>query len=156
MKKSSILNFVRGIVLASALCVGASALAQTNATPPAFKKAAAETKSKAGVKPRPIPFHGNLGVVDKAGKTITVGKRTFQVTSETKIYKGGKPAVLEDGVAGDFVTGSYRKTEDGTLNAASIYLGGRNVSTNSPAKLKKTDKPAKPATPPPALPPTAQ
>ena len=41
------------------------------------------------------PFHGKLAAIDKVGKTITVGKRTFQITSETKIKKAGKPATLD-------------------------------------------------------------
>src|SRR5712675_853223 len=69
---------------------------------PAEKKAsskdAAEKKS-AG------PFHGKLASVDKAARTITVGKRTFQVTSETKIHKAGKPGTFDDGVVGDEVSG---------------------------------------------------
>src|SRR5205809_7966017 len=46
------------------------------------------------------PFHGKLAAVDKVAKTITIGKSVYHVTSETKIKKGDKPAILEAGVVG--------------------------------------------------------
>src|SRR5260370_16338125 len=53
------------------------------------------------------PFRGKLAALDKSGKTITVGKRTFHITSETKIMKAGKPATLEDGVVGAEVSRGF-------------------------------------------------
>ena len=78
-----------------------------------------------------VQFRGKLSAVDKTAKTITVaaaaGDRTFQITSETKIFKAGKPAVLEDGVVGEEVSGSYRKAEDGKLNAIMVRFGGKEA-----------------------------
>jgi hypothetical protein len=85
----------------------------------------AEKKDPAAKKARAIPFSGNIGAIDKAAKTITVGKRTLQITSETKLQKADKPATLADGAVGDYVTGSYNKTDAGKLLAHSVYFGGR-------------------------------
>jgi len=105
----------------------------TNAVAPAAPAAPAP-------KPRAIPFKGKLGSVDKVNKSITLddkNKRTFQITSDTKIMKAGKPATLDDGVIGDDVRGSYIKGDDGkTLTAKSIYFGAKAAAP-----------PATPATP---------
>jgi len=105
--------------------------AQSTNKPAASTKAAdkktTSEKKDAGPKSQTIPFHGTLKEVDKAAKTIKVDKRTFEVTSETKkIYRGEKPVTLEDGVVGEYVTGSYTKASDGKLIAHSIYFGGKN------------------------------
>lgn len=78
-------------------------------------------------KSRPIPFHGKLESVDKANKTITLpgkAKRTFEITSETKITKGKdrKPAVFDDAVIGEDVSGSYTKSADGKMSLRSLHL----------------------------------
>ena len=72
----------------------ATVSAQTTKGNPA--KSAAEKKATSDKKPSAGPFHAKLAAVDKSGKTITVGKRTFQITSETKLNKAGKPATLDD------------------------------------------------------------
>jgi len=42
-----------------------------------------------------------LASVDKAARTITVGKRTFQVTSGDEDSQAGKPGTFDDGVVGE-------------------------------------------------------
>jgi hypothetical protein len=69
------------------------------------------------------PFRGKLAVLDKSAKAITVGKRTFHVSSETKIIKGGKPATLEDGVVGEECSGGFKTAEDGKLVATKLTFG---------------------------------
>jgi hypothetical protein len=91
-----------------------------------------EHKSKAG------PFHGKLVAVDKVGKTITVGKRTFLITSETKLKKAGKPATLEDATIGEDVSGYVKPKEDGKLTATSVNFGPKAGSTGSETKKKET------------------
>lgn len=81
-----------------------------------------------------IPFRGRVGAVDANAMTLTVGKRTFQVTSDTKILKDGQPAALADGMAGKPVRGAYRKSDDGKLVALSVYFGAK-----SKAKSKTPD-----------------
>lgn len=87
--------------------------------PAAAKKDAPKGEKKNGR----IPFNGKIAAVDKTAKTITVGERVFQITSETKLIKAGKPATLDDAAVGEQVGGSYIKTEDGKLNATTVRIG---------------------------------
>lgn len=68
-------------------------------------------------------FNGKLSAVDTNAMTLTVGERTFEITSETKITKDGKPATLADGVVGETVGGAYKKDAEGKLTATSIHFG---------------------------------
>lgn len=77
-----------------------------------------------------IPFHGKLAAVDTKAMTLTVGKLTIQVTSETKITKAGQPATLADGVVGEHVGGAYKKADDGKLNATVIHFGPKPDKTH--------------------------
>jgi hypothetical protein len=89
-------------------------------------KTPAPTAPEASAKPKAIPFRGKLAEVDKVNKTITLDektKRTFLITSETKITKAGKPATLDDGVVGEDVAGQYLKGTDGKLTAKSVRFG---------------------------------
>ena len=95
--------------------------------------------AKGGNANRAIPFHGKLA--SKTDTSITVGERTFQVTSETKIMKDGKPATLADGEVGKEVAGQYRE-QDGKLVAKMIRFGAK-PGGDQPQKTgteKKTDK----------------
>lgn len=90
-------------------------------------------------KPSVTPFHGTLKAVDHTGKTISVGNLVIQITSETKISKEEKPAMLTDGVVGEKVSGAYRKTEDGKLDATVIHFG---ETEKEKAKAKKSENKA--------------
>ena len=92
--------------------------------------AAAEKKQPKLRKLGVTPFHGNLKSVDTAAKTIFVGDLTIQITSETKIDKAGKPAMLQDGVAGEVVSGAYKKTEDGKLDATTVHFGPKDAKNH--------------------------
>src|SRR4030088_178195 len=84
------------------------------------KETPAPAAPVAGAKAKAVPFKGKIGAVDKTGKTLTLedkNKRVFQISSETKIMKGDKPATLDDGMVGEVVTGSYHKGDDGKLTA---------------------------------------
>jgi hypothetical protein len=70
-------------------------------------------------------FNGKLGAIDTKAMTVTVGKRTFDITSDTKITKDGKPVTLADGVIGETVGGAYKKDAEGKLIATSIHFGGK-------------------------------
>jgi hypothetical protein len=85
-------------------------------------------------KPKPhgnLPFHGNLSAVDTKALTLTVGTLTLQVTSDTLITKNGKSATLADGVVGEQVSGAYKKTDGGKLNATSVHFGGKSERKNT-------------------------
>ena len=72
-----------------------------------------------------LPFHGNLSAVDTKAMTLTVDTLTLQVTSDTLITRDGKSATLADGVVGELVSGAYKKTNDGKLNATSLHFGAK-------------------------------
>jgi hypothetical protein len=88
----------------------------------ADEKPKTEQKAKA---PRAIPFRGKIDAVDMQAKTIKVGERTFQITSDTRIMKAGKPATLENATVGEEVGGAYREGEDKKLNLVSLRVGPR-------------------------------
>ncbi len=108
--------------------------AQPTNKPSAAKPPAVERKEPAVKKSRSIPFYGNLKTIDKTAKTFSVDKRVIQITSETKILRAEKPATLESGVLGEYVTGSYHKADDGKLLAHSLYLGGKTKTTTDTKK----------------------
>jgi hypothetical protein len=114
-----------GLLVFGIMSWPAPALSQTNMPPAKASPNKAAKKATDENKRRATPFHGSLGAIDKTAKTITVGQRTFQITSETRIFKAGKPALLESGIVGEPVSGSYRRGTEGKLIAASVYLGAR-------------------------------
>ena len=69
-------------------------------------------------------FHGTLTAVDTNAMTLTVEKRTFDMTSETIVTKDGKPAILADGAVGETVHGEYKKAPGGKLDAVTVQFGG--------------------------------
>lgn len=91
-----------------------------------------------------IPFRGTLDGVDTNAMTLTVGDRTFTVTSKTKISKDGQPAVLADGVIGQPVSGSYRPDADdtNTLDAVSVHFGAHKKKASSDDSTMATNAPA--------------
>ena len=103
------------------------------------KKAAVEKAEKAG-KSGAIPFRGKISAVDKTAKTITVGERAFQITSETRIMKAGKPATLNDAAVGEEIGGSYTKADDGKLTARSVRIGPRPEGAEGGKKEGKKEK----------------
>ena len=71
------------------------------------------------------PFRGTVDGVDTNAMTLTVGSRTFQITSSTKIASNGQPGVLSDATVGEPVSGYYKPDPDNTntLDAVSVHLG---------------------------------
>lgn len=126
--------------LALSIATSPQILAQSTNKAPAEKKSSTEKKETGEKKQAPIPFHGNIVTLDKSARTLTIGKRIFQVTSDTKIFKSDKPATFADGVVGDYVTGSYHKTDDGKLVAHSIYFGGKSGGKGTAEKKKEPTK----------------
>ena len=112
-------------------------LAQNTNTPTVEKKSSAAKKDSAAKKKAAHPFHGKLAAVDKTAKTIKVGESIYQITSETRIEKAGKPAMLEDGVVGEEVAGYAKPTDDGKMAASSVRFGPKPEGTTG-AKKKDT------------------
>jgi len=96
--------------------------------------------TKTEKKPAAGPFHGKLLGLDNHAKTIMVGKRTFQITSETKIKKAGKPATLADGVVGETVSGYVKPAAEGKWIAVSVNFGPKAQEGSSEPKKPKADK----------------
>src|SRR3954470_21200556 len=105
----------------------------TNST--AVVKTTAKSKQTTG------PFRGHLVAVNKGAKSVTVGKRVFYVTAETKILKAGKAATLDQAVVGEEASGGFKTADDGRLIATKLNLGPKMVvvkgDSNSTEKKKK-------------------
>ena len=71
------------------------------------------------------PLNGKIAAVDKNAKTVTIGKTTIQITSETRIEKAGKPATLDEVAVGEPAVARVRKTDDGKNLAMSLRVGPR-------------------------------
>ena len=99
-----------------------AAFAAVGTLPTAAADAPAEKKEAA---PRSTPLRGKIDSIDKQAKTFKINERIFQITSETKIEKEGKPATFEDATVGQNVTGSYRESTDKKLNVVLLRIGGR-------------------------------
>ena len=125
--KTGLLSLLAAVIAGQA----AQALAQN------AEKAGTEKKEPAAKKQTAGPFHGKLAGVDKTAKTITVGKRTFHITSESKISKLGKPATLEAAVVGEEVSGYIKTGDDGKLVATTVHLGPKAETKNSQTKKDK-------------------
>ena len=116
---------IGAVTLLAAAVAGTPAqlLAQNTNKPAAEKKTAVAKQDAAAKKKAAHPFRGKLAEVDKVAKTIKVGQSIYQITSETKITKDGKPATLEDGVVGEPVTGYAKPTEDDKMAATTVRFG---------------------------------
>jgi hypothetical protein len=137
MMRNSIFKFgLMTLLAAGVACLPAQVLAQTTNKPAAGKAPAAEKTDSAAKKAH--PFHGKLAAVDKVAKTISLGKSTYYITSETKFKKADKPATLDDGVVGEDVSGYAKPGDGGRMVAASVTFGPAKTATK---KAEKTPKP---------------
>ncbi len=95
----------------------------------------APAQSPAPKKHKSPPFHGKVAAVDLTAQTLTVGTLTITVTSTTKISKAatGEAATFSDITVGEFISGTYKKTSDGTLNAKTIHIGKKAAKKKTSA-----------------------
>lgn len=144
--KKMILSGLAGLLAITLLGTPAALRAQESTNAPVVeKKAPAEKKVVKEKKPAAakktttaaLPFHGKVKAIDNNAKTLSVGNEIFQITSETKITKLGKPATLGEGAAGDEVAGSYHKSADGKLNATTVRFGPKPPAESSNTKTNK-------------------
>jgi hypothetical protein len=124
-----------GLLAAALAGMPAQLVAQSTNKPVAEKKSAAGKKDSAVKQKAAHPFRGKLAAVDKTAKTIKVGQSTYQINSETKITKAGKPATLEDGVVDEPVSGFVKPTDDGKMTATTVRFGAK-VGENGSEKKK--------------------
>jgi Domain of unknown function (DUF5666) len=126
MKKNAAKITILSLFITAIIAVPALSHAQdesTNAPPTADQTAPAKHKKHSS-----LVFRGTVSAMDTNAMTFTVGKRTFNITSETKITKNGQPAILGDIAVGDKVGGAYKKDDDGKLNATTIHDGKKTAS----------------------------
>jgi len=76
---------------------------------------------------------GKVLNVDTNAMTLTVGKHTYDLTSETRISKGGKPAILSDISVDDKVGITYKKDRD-AYNAVTIIDGKKSAASDDQSK----------------------
>ena len=86
-----------------------------------------------------LVFRGTVSAIDVKAMTLTVETRTFAITSDTKIIKAGKSATLADGVVGEQVSGTYKKTDDGKLAATNVHFGAKVEKNNKEASGAEVD-----------------
>lgn len=107
----------------------------------ALPTSAAE-KAKEKKKSSTFPFTGKITEVDKTAKTFTLaGKekpRVFQISSETKLTKAGKPAILDDAVVGEEAGGLAKRSESGKDEAISVRFGPKPEGKAAKKKAKKS------------------
>ncbi len=124
-------------------------------TVPAFAKDAAKKEAPPAVKPEEkkaeskkdhYPLHGEVVAVTDTLLTIKGGKdkpdHLFDITKETKIHAGDKPATVKDIKVGQTVTGYIHKLEKGNPELVSL-----NVAPIEKKKDEKKEEEKKPATP---------
>jgi len=113
------------------------------AEPAAAKPAQEAPPAKPKVPSKPT-YRGKLGALDRTALTLTVKlkdkTRTFQITSETRFTKGGKPAIMSDGVVDEQVTVVAKPAKKGKLQVAeSVRFGGKAAGAKSSQEDKKTE-----------------
>ena len=77
---------------------------------------------------RSVPFNGKLAAVDLDAQTITVGKRIFHLTADTKVYKDDKLVTLTKEMVGERVGGAYVKSPEGNLQIVKMRVGAKPES----------------------------
>ena len=120
--KTAILTLLASAIVA----MPATSRAQDNSTNAPIPSAPSSTPPVKPKKSSSLVVSGKASEVDTNAMTLTVGKHMFAVTSETRITKEGKPAVLSDIAVGDKVGIAYKKTADGKFNAATINDGKKS------------------------------
>ena len=127
------------IILVVLTALISSAPAGVGATEGSRDKSAQAPKSEN--KPKQMPFRVKVSAVDKTTKVITLeGKeksRSFQVTSETKITKDGKPAVLDDVTAGESVGGRAKENAAGKWEILTLNIGKPEKAPHGQKKGEK-------------------
>ena len=137
MMKSIVKIGALGLLTLALIAMPAQLLAQSTNSSSTAKKPAASKKETAAKQKAAHPFHGKLAAVDKSAKTIKVGESVYQITPETKITKDGKPAILDDGVVGEPVSGYVKPTQDGKMSTTSVRFGAKVDDKGSSKKKTK-------------------
>lgn len=99
-----------------------------------------------------VGYYGDVAAVDSKAKTITLKakdptkQRVLKVTDTTTFIKvtgdTETPAALSDVKADAYITGSYKKAADGSLDAVKVTLG-KTKAAKAEGEAKKPDAEAK-------------
>jgi len=107
----------------------------------AAEKASDAPKSEK--KAKHTPFRGKVTAVDKTAMTVTLAgkekERVFSITSQTRINKDGKPAVLDDVKAGEAVSGSYVEAEGGKMEVLTLNIGKKDAEPKPEGEKPKKE-----------------
>jgi hypothetical protein len=129
--KRTILKIAAGALFVAALIAAPEISCAQDTNTPAVAPASEmpvqpATNSTVKVKKRTsFVSSGKVVAVDTNAMTLTVGKHTFDITSETRINKSGQPAILSDIAVDDKVGVSYKKSE-GKLDAITVNDGKKS------------------------------
>ena len=140
MLRSSVRISAVGLLAAAIAGLPLQASAQTTNQPAAVKKATPEQSDSTAKKKGGHPFRGKLAAVDQTAKTIKIGESIYQITSQTKIMKAGKPAALQDAVVGEEAAGYAKPTDDGKMSANMVRFGPKPAGTTTDKKKDTTQK----------------
>lgn len=136
MLKKLKITFIVGLMSAVAISYALPATAQEKDKSP-------KTENKEKKKRDVYPFTGKVTSVDKVNKKLLVngadGDRVFNITSETRIMKAGKPATLDDAAVGEQVSGQAKKAGE-LVEAVSVYIGPRPEGKGGGKKKKDEEK----------------
>ena len=98
------------------------------------------------VKSKAVPFYGEVTAVDPAAMTVSLGERTFVVTSETTIVDGDKTATIKEVKTGRKIGGSYLAIK-GRNEVVKLNLGVKQApakeAPDKAADKKESDPAAK-------------
>ena len=133
------------IWLKSLLATSLAAAMLLGAVPGAIAQDKEKEKEKTEEKKKAAggPFTGHAVTVDKAAKTVKLSGKTgrvIQITATTKITKDGKPATLDDLKEGDEVSGGFKTSADGKLEATSLTIGPKVGGKGKDKKDEKKDE----------------
>jgi hypothetical protein len=110
----------------------------TNAAP---KRAA---KPKAAAAPALPSVRGTASKLDTLNMSLTVdakGKEeTFKITSKTRVFADGKPAILSDAKAGENVLVEYHTAKDKSKEALTLKFGGSAPAVEKGASVAPVKK----------------
>lgn len=121
-------------LVAAALAAAPAIVNAQDSTAP--KPHAAQAEQHANKK---HPFHGKVKSVDAAAQTVTVGKTTITVTSDTKITKNGAPATFADITVGEKIGGSGIKDGERKLTATTLTIGEKPKAAGKKKKTESND-----------------
>jgi len=88
-------------------------------------------------------LRGTVSAIDKNAMTITIhGKskdETLNITSKTRIFADGKPAILADAKEGENVVAEYHTNKEKAKEALALRFGGGGAGAPE-HKVSKSDK----------------